>query len=93
MPRKKDKKERTKKKGIGVEGETFHPKSRQVMRVCGKKHRTGNIKKKKRKKKEADPDPATLDQLIASYHPHGLYDVPILKPPSPSNRGNNNNYI
>ena len=37
----------------------------------------------KKENREQDPNPATLDYLVASYDPHWSYDGPFLKPLHP----------
>ena len=61
-------------------GKPSTPHPRQMMRPQGKKNR---MEARKRKKQRAGPNPATPEELVASYDPHESYGVPILKPNSP----------
>ena len=72
--KKRGKKERTKKKRIGAEGEIIHPNPGNLCAYGGRR-------KNKRKKQGAGPQPSYLDHLVVSYDPYGSYGGPTLKHP------------
>ena len=62
--------------------------------LIGDEERKGKqTKKEKERNRERDPNPATLDHLVASYDPHGSYGGPILKPLRPQGEYNKVNKL
>ena len=77
MPRKGTRRKERRKNGSRQRATPSTPT--QPLDACMGEEEKNGKQKEEQKKQEARPQPSYLDNLVASYDPHGSYSEPILK--------------